>query len=132
LGRQAIEAVLAMEESLEGHKETMRILEDSLSDATGDAIEVGIQLRQSRASCTRLTHSIRLKRAALGVAERTALQRLKGNIFLRTKMNARAVKWRLRDRLRQRKFELERLERSYRLTVNGKYFSSDQVVGATE
>jgi hypothetical protein len=36
-------------------------------------------------------------------------------------MNACALKARLRDRLRQRKFELERLERSYRITVNGKF-----------
>lgn len=34
-------------------------------------------------------------------------------------MNALALKQRLRDRLRQRKFELEKLERSYRRTVNG-------------
>jgi len=33
-------------------------------------------------------------------------------------MNAHALKARLRDRLRQRKFELEKLERSYRNTIN--------------
>ncbi|KIJ06019.1 hypothetical protein PAXINDRAFT_20761 [Paxillus involutus ATCC 200175] len=32
-------------------------------------------------------------------------------------MNALAVKTRIRDRLRQRKFELERIERAYRQTV---------------
>jgi hypothetical protein len=35
-------------------------------------------------------------------------------------MNARSLKHRIRDRLRQRKFELEKLERAYRHTVNGK------------
>jgi hypothetical protein len=34
-------------------------------------------------------------------------------------MNACAVKTRIRERLRQCKFELERLERAYRTTVNG-------------
>ena len=34
-------------------------------------------------------------------------------------MNAYALKTRIRDRLCQRKFELKRLERSYRKTVNG-------------
>jgi hypothetical protein len=119
LGKQAIEAILALEESLDAHKETIRALENLLNDGTGDAVDAGIQLRESRTSCARLTQSIRQKRAALGVSERATLQRLKSNVFLRIKMNARAVKWRLRDRLRQRKFELERLERSYRHTVNG-------------
>ena len=124
LGKQAIEAILALEESLDAHKDTTRMLENLLSDGTGDAVDVGIQLRESRASCTRLTRSIQLKRMALGVPEQAVLQRLKSNIFLRTKMNARAVKWRLRDHLRQCKFELERLERSYRHTINGKPFFS--------
>ncbi|KII83461.1 hypothetical protein PLICRDRAFT_84861, partial [Plicaturopsis crispa FD-325 SS-3] len=39
-------------------------------------------------------------------------------------MNARALKKRIRDRLRQRKFELERLEREYRNTVNEKNLRS--------
>ena len=37
-------------------------------------------------------------------------------------MNACALKARIRDHLRQRKFELERLERSYRKTVNGVWY----------
>jgi hypothetical protein len=48
------------------------------------------------------------------------LQKLKADIFLQIRMNARALKTRIRDRLRQRKFEIERLERSYRHAVNGK------------
>ena len=36
-------------------------------------------------------------------------------------MNARALKIRLREKLRFRKFELDRLERSFRHQVNGKF-----------
>jgi hypothetical protein len=35
-------------------------------------------------------------------------------------MNARAIKTRIRDRLRQQKFKIERLECSYRHVINGK------------
>ncbi|KAJ7061896.1 hypothetical protein B0H15DRAFT_746585, partial [Mycena belliarum] len=38
--------------------------------------------------------------------------------YLQLKMNARALKHRLRDRLRARKFELDRVERSFRRLVN--------------
>ncbi|KIJ59578.1 hypothetical protein HYDPIDRAFT_65682, partial [Hydnomerulius pinastri MD-312] len=48
---------------------------------------------------------------------RARLRALQGNIFLQVCMNALAVKTRIRDRLRQRKFELERIERAYRQTI---------------
>ncbi|KAG1853811.1 hypothetical protein C8R48DRAFT_610440 [Suillus tomentosus] len=41
---------------------------------------------------------------------------MKNDIYLTIHLNARAVKTRIRDRLRQRKFELERLERSFART----------------
>lgn len=55
----------------------------------------------------------------MGVEERVALDELRQSRYLRDRMNARALKTRIRDRLRQRKFELEKLECAYRHTVNG-------------
>jgi hypothetical protein len=43
------------------------------------------------------------------------------NEFLQVRMNARALKARLRDRLRQQKFEMDRVERSHRKTASGKF-----------
>jgi hypothetical protein len=40
--------------------------------------------------------------------------------YLCIRMNARSLKHRIHDRLCQHKFELEKLERAYRHTVNGK------------
>ncbi|KAE9383043.1 hypothetical protein BT96DRAFT_770065, partial [Gymnopus androsaceus JB14] len=59
---------------------------------------------------------IRLKKKeeALGVTARQQLQHLIKSPFLTKKMNARALKTRIRERLRSRKFELDRLERSFR------------------
>ncbi|KIJ61378.1 hypothetical protein HYDPIDRAFT_31467 [Hydnomerulius pinastri MD-312] len=42
----------------------------------------------------------------------------KSNKYLRLRMNTLTLKTRLRERLRQCKFELERIERSYRQTIN--------------
>jgi hypothetical protein len=65
--------------------------------------------------------TIKTKKKKLGVRDQENLKNLMGNKFLQLKLNARALKQRLRDRLRNRKFELERLERAYRNTTsNGK------------
>ncbi|KAG1845352.1 hypothetical protein F4604DRAFT_1884323 [Suillus subluteus] len=50
--------------------------------------------------------------------DKVNLEKMKKDIYLTVHLNARAIKTRIRDRLRQQKFELERLERSYRATVN--------------
>ena len=68
--------------------------------------------------------TIKTKKKRLGVRDQEDLKNLMGNKFLQLKLNARALKQRIRDRLRNRKFELERLERAYRQTSsNGKKLS---------
>lgn len=59
---------------------------------------------------------------ALAVDQEAVLQNMKHDKYLIARMNALALKHRLRDRLRQRKFEMERLERAYRRTMNGTEF----------
>ncbi|KAG1896097.1 uncharacterized protein F5891DRAFT_1130422 [Suillus fuscotomentosus] len=56
--------------------------------------------------------------AALGTEDKVNLEKMKKDVYLMVHLNALAVKTRIRDRLRQRKFEFERLERSYRATIN--------------
>lgn len=81
--------------------------------------DIPSQLEAVRAQRDRIKDAIHRKKAALGVDSRTHLEAISGSEYLRLRMNARALKQRIRDRLRQRKFELERLERAYRQTVNG-------------
>jgi hypothetical protein len=92
-------------------------IESSLFD-TGDLSE---QLQDAREHLTRLETGLRRKKNTLGVGEQANLHKLQQDAFLRLRMNALALKCRLRDRLRQRKFEIEKLERSYRRSVNGMY-----------
>jgi hypothetical protein len=62
------------------------------------------------------------KESAMGLTARQQLHNLIKSPFLAKKMNARALKTRIRERLRARKFELDRLERSYRKQRSGMFF----------
>ena len=119
----AINTILALEKSLESLEENIRFLESQLMfsvvDST-DGSDVLQQLKDSNTRRCRIVESLHRKRVALGVDERAHLALLRRNDFIRIRMNARSLKQRIRDRLHNRKFELEMLERAYRHTVNGK------------
>lgn len=119
---EAVASVLALEKTLESHQHIVHQLEHQLiNNHIDDITTFNVQLSDARGRCTKVTETLARRRAALGISEHADLQKLKKNVYLQVRMNARALKARLRDRLRQRKFELEKLERSYRSTVNGEF-----------
>ena len=117
---QAIDAILALEKRLKEVENRAKELENKLAKpgVTSDILDISIELSESHGTITRLSNLIRIKRSSLGVSEKARIWRLKDDELLQVKVNARAVKTRLRDRLWHCKFELERLERSYRQTMN--------------
>ena len=119
-GRQAVQAILVLENALELHKKTVTKLEMTLAENDlHDIIALSEELQDARSHQSRLEQGLRWKKLVLGVSEQADLRKLQNDAFLRLRMNALALKQRLRDRLRQRKFEIERLERSYRRSANG-------------
>ncbi|KAG6805496.1 hypothetical protein H0H92_015198, partial [Tricholoma furcatifolium] len=76
------------------------------------------ELAALRSNISDITLTINKKSELLGVSDRTRLQKLLTNPFYAARVNAIALKTRLRDRLRSRKFEMERVERSFRKQVN--------------
>ncbi|KAJ7811762.1 hypothetical protein B0H13DRAFT_2243255 [Mycena leptocephala] len=62
--------------------------------------------------------SLQRKEEALGVDEHQELEQLLNSEYMRLRMNTRALKLRLRQRLRWRKFELDPVERNLRRLVN--------------
>ena len=118
---QAIDTILALETHLKEAQDRAKELEITLANpsATSDILSISIELTDSQHTITRLSKLIRAKRGSLGVSAKSRIQQLRDNEFLRVKLNAHAIKTRLRDWLRHHKFELERLERSYRQTING-------------
>jgi hypothetical protein len=125
LGKRAVEEALALQEAWLNNKEIVNTMEATLEagidNEDEDFTESMMLLDEARAKVSRIQKSFQSKRAALGIDGRLNLRRLMNDKFLRLRMNARALKKRIRDRLRQRKFELERLERAYRHTCNGKH-----------
>ncbi|KAF8054925.1 hypothetical protein FPV67DRAFT_1598916, partial [Lyophyllum atratum] len=120
-GQEAVEQVLRLRKARDILQDRIREFEqiildaDSAPDTFADA---EIRLRRAREELTHTNSKIRAKEAALGVRARQQLQTLVNSPFIAVRMNARALKVRLRDRLRFRKFELDRLERSFRKQVN--------------
>jgi hypothetical protein len=117
----AINNILALEKTATVLNESIRSLESQLTrNGFTDCFDVIQQLESSRTQRSQISDSLSRKRAVLGVDEHACLTLLRQNNFLRIRMNALSLKQRIRDRLRKRKFELERLERAYRHTINGK------------
>jgi len=119
-GAEAIATILALENILEQHNSTVHELENAILSGTANIVDIDLQLSEYRGKSKRVADNIRKRKWNLGVSDQANLKGLRNNAYLRIRMNARAVKTRLRDRLRSRKFEVEKLERSYRRTVNGK------------
>lgn len=119
--KQAIEAILALDTSIKSEQDAVKDLHRSFNSPSLDIVVTQEALESSRAHLKRLEKARAVKFDALDVDDSFDLVKLKSNKYLTARMNALALKHRLRDRLRQRKFEMERLERSYRRTMNGAF-----------
>jgi hypothetical protein len=128
---QAIEAIIALETRLKASQNRLKDLDKQLGSSreSSDILDIAVQSSECQQTCGRLSALIRSRRDALGVSEKAQLRRLTDNEFLQVRLNARAVKTRLRNRLWQRKFELERLEHSYRQTLSGRPPTSPKPFG---
>jgi len=83
------------------------------------ALDAENKYTSTLAASERISAILRQKERALGPTERQQLRKLVNSPYLCDRMNALALKIRLCDKLRSRKFELERLERTFRKQVNG-------------
>ncbi|EIW86108.1 hypothetical protein CONPUDRAFT_42338, partial [Coniophora puteana RWD-64-598 SS2] len=111
--------IIELEKTYEKARETLLSSEAQL--ASGGAvhlIDTTLNLEEERARCGRLKHSLSKLKAALGLEGRRKLGDMRRNKYLHTRMKALALKTRIRDKLRHRKFELSKLERAYRQTLN--------------
>ncbi|KZP06311.1 hypothetical protein FIBSPDRAFT_914718 [Athelia psychrophila] len=128
---QAINAILALDDSIQAEQAAIARLQDSYGSSLVDVVALQEALTRARAYLLKLQTDRHRKYVSLGVSQTTMLHKLKQSKYLLARMNALALKHRLRDRLRQRKFEMERLERSYRRTMND-IKSSKHIEGALQ
>ncbi|KAG6808053.1 hypothetical protein H0H93_000636, partial [Arthromyces matolae] len=122
-GKDAVEELLRLEDVLNKLKaradECDSILEDP-STPVDEFADAQIELATARERINNSKENIRRKRRALGFNDLQRLDKLKNDPYIAKRVNALALKHRLKERLRACKFELDRVERAYRHQVNGK------------
>ncbi|KAG0696429.1 hypothetical protein DFH29DRAFT_984613 [Suillus ampliporus] len=112
---EVITTVLALEKTLEAQEASIRELEMQLhSGRVPDIVEFNLQLADIRSRRAKTADTLRRRRAALGMEDKVNLEKMKKDIYLTSKLVFATC-------LRQCKFELERLERSYRATINAEH-----------
>ncbi|KAG6807169.1 hypothetical protein H0H92_008557 [Tricholoma furcatifolium] len=117
-GRDAVEELMDLRKGRDILKERVKDLEDAVLAGGPDVVEAELEREEARKALKKHETSMKLKHRMLGVDQRHKLEKLLSNQYYGVLMNARAAKKRLRDRLRMRKFELDRLERSFRKQSN--------------
>ncbi|THV01542.1 hypothetical protein K435DRAFT_655068 [Dendrothele bispora CBS 962.96] len=115
--KSAVEETLRLRKNVEVLENRVRDLEILMTSeqstsyqramAEDDLLKAKSELKKARQKSSR-------QESSLGFSERQELKHLMNSPFLTKRMNARSIKIRLRERLRARKFEFDRLERSYR------------------
>ncbi|KAJ7059947.1 hypothetical protein C8F01DRAFT_989075 [Mycena amicta] len=123
LGEKAVEHVLQLrtavkagEAELAALRRTLTVAVNKDDDENLDALM--LQVTEAQESLDKTQLKLQRKERALGVPGQKLLKKISRSEYLSLRMNARALKTRLRDRLRSRKFELDRVERSFRRLVN--------------
>lgn len=118
-GQKAVERILSLQKLAKTYHAEERQLQSQILERDAPVPDIEEKLAS--------THELRLKIEArvkdlhskLGIDRRLSLLRMANDEYLQVRMSARILKTRIRQRLRERKFELERLEQSFRNVLNG-------------
>ncbi|CAK5282214.1 unnamed protein product [Mycena citricolor] len=116
LGIEAVNEVLALREE----KKCARVRVEEAQEAWDNASEAEEHSRlmarsallEAKMDLESIEESLKQKEAALGIDSRARLNKAKSNKFFEQRMNALALKTRIRDLLRSRNMELSELKRS--------------------
>ncbi|KAL0059175.1 hypothetical protein AAF712_014098 [Marasmius tenuissimus] len=117
--KKAVEEVIRLRETQDELERECSRLTSSLTNPRIDAydhLDTKEQLVKRREEIKRTSQTLRQKERLLGVKEQEEVRHLLKSPYLRARMNALALKTRLMQKLRSRKFERDRIERSFRKT----------------
>ncbi|KDQ11852.1 hypothetical protein BOTBODRAFT_113727 [Botryobasidium botryosum FD-172 SS1] len=115
---RAVEKVVLERAKLEDTAAAIDTLESRLAaipceqEQAREAVE--LDLESARATSAQVNASLKAMEKALGVTGKQQLAALKGNPYLRARMNARALRARIRARIIEHKFERTKIERAFR------------------
>jgi hypothetical protein len=117
-----IQGILALYKNIDNYSEEIAqyemMLEKEQYEIGFTAADVQGLLEELERKVKSQRKMIAARKTILSIDGRLNLTKLLDNQFLKIRMNALALKQRIRDHLRHRKFELENLERAYRKTIN--------------
>ena len=113
---RTISSILEKQNILKKKKQNLtqakKALEQKAKDGTGQEILASeAEVESLTAMITELEGNITREIATLGITAKGSLSHLKGNTFLRLRMNSLALREKIIQNLVSRKFELERLDR---------------------
>ncbi|KAH8115012.1 hypothetical protein DFH11DRAFT_1507975 [Phellopilus nigrolimitatus] len=109
----AVEAICSLRSRSNAVLQRIRVLQRNIVIEDFNANETQKAIRELESAYTCLIKELTSKERALGAGDRSKLESLKNSTFVNDRMNARAVKSRLRSKLQNRKFELQCNERPY-------------------
>ncbi|KAJ8095882.1 hypothetical protein PM082_022781 [Marasmius tenuissimus] len=118
-GRKAVEEVVRLRQAAHELEQTSSRLTQSLANLQNDAydhLDTMERLAKCREDIKRANQTLCQKEKLLGVKEKEEVRHLLESPYLRARMNALALKTRLMQKLRSRKFERDRIEHSFRKT----------------
>ncbi|KAJ3831549.1 hypothetical protein F5878DRAFT_654815 [Lentinula raphanica] len=116
-GKTAIEEAMRLRKARDTLRDRISALEDVVSDVDSEVYEIAEaeeKLPELRTKLASVQSRLSRQEQTLGVAGRAQYQHLANSPFIGLRMNAHALKIRLRKRLTSRKFERDRIERSFR------------------
>ncbi|KAJ7659679.1 hypothetical protein DFH06DRAFT_1269126 [Mycena polygramma] len=103
-GKLAVEEVVLRRKALIVLKERVKSLEEVILDVMSDNVDVEVaagDLAEAKAKLAKSQASLKLKEAALGVNDRQTLKNLTNSPYIQARMNARALKCQLREKLKK-------------------------------
>ncbi|KAJ3733669.1 hypothetical protein DFJ43DRAFT_994490 [Lentinula guzmanii] len=119
--KTAIEEALRLRKARDTLRDSIKNLENIIIDGASEPYEIAeaeMELPNLRERLDKVHKHLVSKERALGVEGKSQYNHLASSPFITDRMNARALKVRLRQRLQARKFERDRLERTFRRQLN--------------
>ncbi|KAG6822302.1 hypothetical protein H0H92_014385, partial [Tricholoma furcatifolium] len=124
-GKKVILELIQLRETRDGFKKRIDEYDNILANPKTPFevyVETENDSKKLQSKLADLTKTIAHTESALSIKDNASLTRLMKNEYVALCVNALGVKERLRDKLRSRKFELERVERALRKQVNGEHY----------
>ncbi|THU85905.1 hypothetical protein K435DRAFT_684691 [Dendrothele bispora CBS 962.96] len=116
-GKVVVEECMRLRRSQKALEKRVKLLQDIIANPNAVDYEVAtaeVDLPRVLGDYKKTTDKLRRKENALGTTEKKQIHHLANSPYVNKAMNARALKTRLCERVRSRKFELDRVERSCR------------------